>query len=133
MMPKLSGIDHVHVYVENRERAAKWYEEVLGFTVVEALRFWATPGGPLTIEDAGGNVHLALFERDEHDGSSAIAFGASGEEFLEWKSRLEKHGLELRVADHTAAFSLYFNDPDDNTHEITTYDHEFVRSRLSNS
>lgn len=131
MQPKLSGIDHVHVYVTDRERAAQWYDEVLGFRTVEALKFWATPTGPLTIEDAAGNVHLALFERKDHDGSSAIAFGASGEEFLEWKSRLEKQGLTLRITDHTAAISLYFNDPDNNMHEITTYDHEYVRERLA--
>ena len=91
---------------------------------------WAVKGGPLTLENPDGNVHLALFERDDHSGSSAIAFGASGDEFLTWKAHLESHGLELRVTDHTLAFSLYFHDPDRNMHEITTYEHDYVRERL---
>jgi catechol-2,3-dioxygenase len=42
-------------------------------------------------------------------------------------------GLEVRVADHELAWSLYFQDPDGNTHEITSYDHEFVADRLNGS
>jgi hypothetical protein len=49
---------------------------------VEALMPWAVKGGPLTIGNADGTVHLALFERQDHSGSTAIAFGARGEQFL---------------------------------------------------
>ncbi|WP_176491141.1 MULTISPECIES: VOC family protein [Microbulbifer] len=31
MPPKLSGIDHVHIYVSDRPAAHHWYQEVLGF------------------------------------------------------------------------------------------------------
>ena len=72
-----------------------------------------------------------MFEKPDHPGSSAIDFQASGEAFLSWKAHLEAHGLELRLADHQLAFSLYFGDPDNNLHEITTYDHEFVSRRLA--
>ncbi|NNC78251.1 MAG: VOC family protein [Woeseiaceae bacterium] len=130
MFPKMTGIDHIHVYVDDWNRAEKWYQDVLGFKRVEALMAWAVPGGPLTIESADGNVHLALFERDERPGGTAIAFGASADEFLAWKSHLEDKGLKLRVTDHELAYSLYFHDPDNNMHEITTYEHEMVRAEL---
>ncbi len=131
MTPALKGFDHIHVYVADWESAEKWYGDTLGFKRVEALMPWAVKGGPLTIEDPEGNIHLALFERDDHKGSTAIAFGASGEDFLTWKIHLESKGLELRITDHKLAYSLYFHDPDNNMLEITTYDHESVRRQLA--
>ena len=131
MTPQLHGIDHIHVYVASWAEAERWYSTVLGLRRVEALMAWAVKGGPLTLENPAGNVHLALFERENHEGSTAIAFGASGEQWLAWKAHLENHGLELRVTDHKLAFSLYFHDPDANMHEITTYEHDYVRQRLS--
>lgn len=129
MTPKLRNIDHVHVYVGNWQEAEAWYESVLGFKRVEALMAWAVKNGPLTLEDPGGNIHLALFESDKGP-DSTIAFGASGEEFLKWKAHLEDQGLELRVADHKMAWSLYFHDPFGNYHEITTYDCDYVAGHL---
>ena len=130
MLPKLTGIDHVHVYVKDRKAAEPWYRDVLGFTRLKALESWAVGDGPLTLEDPGGTVHLALFESDRSP-TSTIAFGATGEEFLAWRSHLEGHSLELRVADHTLAWSLYFHDPFGNMYEITTYDHAYVAERIS--
>jgi catechol 2,3-dioxygenase len=130
MTPTLSGIDHIHVYVANWEDAEKWYGTVLGLKRVEALMPWAVKGGPLTLENPEGNVHIALFERENHSGSTAIAFGASGEAFLVWKAHLENMGLELRITDHKLAYSLYFNDPDQNMHEITTYERDYVVAHL---
>jgi len=131
MKPKLNGIDHIHVYVSNIEDAERWYREVLGFERVEALMSWAVNGGPLTVQDPSGNIHLALFERPGATGSSAIAFGTTGGEFLAWRSQLENRGLKLRITDHKLAYSLYFEDPDKNLHEITSYDRDFVADALS--
>ncbi len=80
----------------------------------------AVKDGPLTVESPEGSSHLALFESEDHPDTSAIAFGASAEDFLAWKARLEGHGLELRITDHKLAYSLYFSDPWGNLHEITT-------------
>jgi catechol-2,3-dioxygenase len=129
MLPKLNGIDHVHVYVKSWSEAEPWYRDVLGFTRLEAFEVWAVDGGPLTLEDQSGKVHLALFESAQAP-TSTIAFGASGEEFLAWKTHLEDHSLKLRISDHTLAWSLYFHDPFGNMHEITTYDHAHVAQHL---
>ena len=130
MVPQLGGIDHIHVYVPDWESAEKWYGDILGFRRVEKFMVWAVKNGPLTLESADGEVHLALFERENHPDTSAIAFGADGEQFLSWKVHLEDRGLKLRITDHDLAFSLYFSDPWGNLHEITTYDHEHVRNKL---
>jgi len=126
----LNGIDHVHVYVTDREAAVAWYRKILGFEPLEKFSSWATETGPLTLEDPSGTVHLALFESDK-SATSTIAFGASGEEFLAWKSYLEAQLPELRMADHKLAWSMYFHDPFGNYHEITTYEHELVRAALT--
>ena len=126
MLPELTGIDHLHVYVPNREQAAEWFKTVMGFQIVEAYKFWAeNDQGPLTIEDPSGTIHLALFQRQDFAPSTAIAFGASGAEFLNWKAHLEGLDLVDRLSDHTKAWSLYFHDPYGNSYEITTthYDH----------
>lgn len=129
--PVLTGIDHIHVYVKNRQAAAQWYGDKMGFSVTEALKPWAEdPQGPLTIEDASGRIHLALFQRDDFKPGTAIAFATDGEGFLQWKQHLEANDLLARLADHRLAWSMYFYDPDGNMHEITTYQYEQVAQSL---
>ena len=130
MSPKLTGVDHLHVNVENWNEAEEWYRSVLNFKRVDALVAWAVKDGPLTIENPEGTVHLALFESDKPESTNVIAFGASGEEFLSWKTHLENRGLKLRVTDHKMAYSLYFRDPWQNSHEITTYERDYVAGKL---
>ena len=131
MTPKLSGVDHLHVNVGSWSEAEEWYRSVLNLTRVDALMPWAVKNGPLTIENPEGTVHLALFESDSPETTNVIAFGATGEEFLRWKKHLESLGLELRVADHKLAYSLYFKDPWQNSHEITTCERDMVAARLA--
>lgn len=129
MIPTLKNIDHVHLYVSDRAEAKDWYQRVLGFTPVEALLFWATDKGPMTLQNAEASIHLALFEADTHP-SSNIAFGADAKGFLDWKKHLESHSLEPSIEDHQLAWSLYFSDPFGNRHEITTYDYETVAKEI---
>ena len=131
MAPNLSGIDHLHVYVASLDKAEAWFETVLSLTRVESQMNSAVKGGPLMLENRRKNIHLALFERERPESSSTIAFGADGNEFLVWKKYLEDQRLELRVTDHTSAYSMYFKDPDGNLFEITTDEHDFVAEKLN--
>ncbi|MBT8142685.1 MAG: VOC family protein [Gammaproteobacteria bacterium] len=129
MIPVLNKIDHVHIYVPERDVAAEWYKQNLGFSIIKEFEFWAEhPGGPLTISH--GEVHLALFKRDR-ESKTEVAFGVSGEDFLQWKTHLEKLEILDRCNDHGKAWSLYFRDPYENHFEITTYDHDFIVSNSS--
>lgn len=131
MIPTLNGIDHIHLYVPNREEAAKWYEETLGFSIVDDYRFWAKDiRGPLTISDPSDRIHFALFQRENPALSSHVAFGATGAEFLKWKAYLEAQGILDRLSDHTTMWSLYFHDPFGNNHEITTGDYDLVANAV---
>ncbi len=131
MAPILNTVDHLHVNVGSWSEAEEWYLSVLGFKRVNALMEWAVKNGPLTIENPEGTIHLALFESESPKTTDVIAFGATGEEFLHWKTHLESHGLKLRVTDHKLAYSLYFSDPWQNSHEITTYDRDYVAAKLA--
>ncbi|MEM7279217.1 MAG: VOC family protein [Pseudomonadota bacterium] len=130
-MATLAGIDHIHIYVADRAAAATWFDDVLGLKVEEAFKVWAVEGGPLTIGDESGTIHIALFEREEFSPSSAIAFRADADNFLRWKEDLERKEILERCVDHDLAWSLYFSDPDGNCYEITSYDHEAISSVLN--
>ena len=131
MTPTLNGIDHIHLYVRDLERSKAWYERVLGLRPAPALEVWAVGDGPHTLEDASGRIHLALFERSEPRASSAVAFNASASQFLAYRTHLEREAIDVRLADHAIAWSMYFSDPDDHLHEITTYDYEGVAEQLN--
>jgi catechol 2,3-dioxygenase-like lactoylglutathione lyase family enzyme len=132
--PAIRSIDHVHVFVSDRAASEHWYESVLGFSRIKEYEFWAADGGPLTVQNKGGTVHIALFERPPVKCRSTIAFSAGAEEFLAWKLHLAKAlGREPALDDHDLALSLYFQDPDGNPYEITTYEHRLARQLLAKS
>ena len=128
-LPTFSGIDHFHLYVDDKQQALQWYETVLGFKTVDKLQLWNVEAGPLTIEDEAGSVHLALFKRTRQPLTTSIAFKSSGANFIRWCKHLKQQGLDLRIADHQVAWSMYFRDPFDNMHEITTDEYEYVQGR----
>jgi catechol 2,3-dioxygenase-like lactoylglutathione lyase family enzyme len=129
MIPTIQGIDHLHLFVADRAAAQRWYAEVLGFEPVAELAHWAAGGGPLTLADAGGTVHLALFERPPQPCRSTIAFGVTAAQFAAWQKHLAACLPQPpQGVDHGAAWSLYFSDPDGNPYEITTYEHAQIRA-----
>jgi len=132
MAPSLNGFDHIHVHVTDRAASEQWYGRVLGLSRVPELAAWASGGGPLTLSDASGKVHLALFQSSAQASRSTIALGVSASEFLAWRKHLEAElARPIQVEDHQLAWSLYFSDPDGNPYEITTYEHAAVKNILA--
>ena len=132
MTPRIKAIDHVHVFVSSREASERWYRETLGLARTKELEFWASGGGPLTIQNADGTLHLALFERPREQCRSTIALAVHASEFLLWKTHLQSAlGLRIDEVDHQVSWSVYFSDPDGNPFEITSYEYEDVKRGLA--
>lgn len=121
--PVFQAIDHLHLHVRDRAAAEAWYAQALGLRRVPELAHWAAGGGPLTLSDPAGVLHLALFERpvQPHHATLALRVDAAG--FAAWRAHLASVlGQELKVVNHRESISVYFTDPDGNPFEITTYE-----------
>jgi catechol-2,3-dioxygenase len=131
MIPALDHFDHVHVFVSDRGAAERWYADVMGLVRSPELERWATDGGPLTLSNASGTVHVALFERPPQPCRSTVALAVSAEEFVAWRKHLvEALKRPIDLEDHELSWSLYFSDPDGNPWEITCYQHAVVSTLL---
>lgn len=142
---KVEQIDHVHVYVADRRAAAGWYARVLGLVVLkDDETFDEEDDGPVTISSDGGSTSLALFRAEGGAGNvvrrQTVAFRVGGAGFISFLRRLD--ALEVAgagggrlhagdVVDHGYCFSVYFQDPDGNPYELTTYDYDHVREQLA--
>ncbi|WP_419533244.1 VOC family protein [Endozoicomonas sp.] len=133
MIPNLQNVDHIHLNVSDRSKSEEWYRLVLGFQRVETLEFWAVSGGPLTLESANKNIHLALFENAEIQ-DTTIAFKVGASELDEWIIHLAENDIHCKPVDHAVSWSIYFKDPDGNPFEITTYEYDvFIKNSKTSS
>ena len=138
-------IDHVELFVPDRQEAADWYCRVLGLHVVPGFEQWtANSRGPLMIATVAGGTKLALFEGEPQQARSTAGFhrvafrvGAAG--FLAFVRDLGDNHLNDHqgrpvtadaVVDHDLAYSIYFCDPYGHRLEITTYEYDVVREGL---
>ena len=144
---RVSQIDHVELFVPDRDAAARWYQQVLGLTVVRDFEDWAKDRhGPLMISSDDGNTKLALFEGEPGSQGTAgfqlVAFRVTGAAFVEFLEGLsdiplaDQKGNRLTpeaVVDHEKAYSIYFRDPYGHSLEITTYEHDVTKRLLGDS
>jgi len=129
MVPKLITIDHIHVSVKDRKLAEQWYQDILGLERLAAFEQWVSDKGPLTIGNAQGNIHLALFESDAVQ-NTVVAFSVTAENFFAWIEHLKDKEIAVNIFDHELSWSIYFRDPDGNPFEITTYEYDLVMKNM---
>lgn len=130
-MPSLTGVLETSLYVEDLDRASRFYEEAFGLTRIEGDdRFRAY--------SVGGRSVLLLFKRGAsnrvtelpegglgpHDGSGPLhlAFSISAADLPAWEKLLVERGIaiETRIEWPRGGRSIYFRDPDNHSVELAT-------------
>lgn len=141
---RMGRLDHVHIRVPNRERAARWYAEHLGFEPVARFDFWARgfDGGPLQISADGGQTMLALFEASEGHPmipqQTGVAFSLDADAFIAFARSLpgEITGPSGRpvessdIVDFDMCWAFNIADPWGNQYELNCYDYERIKTEL---
>ena len=135
---KVSALDHVHIYVADLDAAVAWYGRILGLERHPSSSRLDRRGiDGVYMATARGQYCATLFVgKPPSDGDHTTAFRVPGRMFIAFGEALEQLGVPSRTGsvlrkgdneDHLLAFSYYFQDPDGNHLEITTYDHAIVR------
>lgn len=130
-MPTLTSVLETSLYVDDLDRASRFYEQTFGLTRIEGdHRFRAYSVGARSV--------LLLFKRGAsnrvtqlpegtlgpHDGSGPLhlAFSISAEDLPAWEKVLVERGIaiETRIRWPRGGTSIYFRDPDNHSLELAT-------------
>ena len=125
---QLNGLDHFALNVKDMKRSLKFYNELLGFPIIQKS---TTQAGLQHIEVDAGNVAISLFETPDldlkaahkimtDDGYLHFAFGSTDDIFYETLQALNEGGIQTdgEPRDWGHSVSVYFRDPDDHQLEI---------------
>ena len=122
---EIECLDHVALRVRDMEKSIKWYQEILGLQMYQ-LEAW----GDIPVFLLAGTTGIALFPADEsikippatskHVKIDHFAFRLSRDDFDKARKHYEQMGLSYQFQDHTYFHSLYTQDPDGHTVELTT-------------
>lgn len=115
------GVHHLAMICSDVERTIAFYQDRLGFPLVEVMENRDYPGSTHFFFDIGHDNLLAFFDFPglglepavEAIGSvQHVAISVSSEAFEEVKSRLDAAGIEYLGPDRGLADSMYVKDPD---------------------
>jgi catechol 2,3-dioxygenase-like lactoylglutathione lyase family enzyme len=108
--PSMPRLDHAAFQTPDPDRAAAFYERVLGARIVKA------EGHPVMAYV--GNTGFAFHDADGP--GDHVGVRVSEEEREELKRRLDEAGIEWHESDHGIAKGVFFRDPDGRRLEAIT-------------
>ncbi len=130
-MPSLTGVIETSLYVDDLERASRFYEDVFGFSRIEGdARFRAYSVGGKSVlllfkrGASNGVADLPFGQIGPHDGSGPlhIAFAIPAADLEDREARLAEKKISIESTVHwpRGGTSLYFRDPDNHLVELAT-------------
>lgn len=118
--PPTRGIHHLALICRDVEETVRFYQEFLGFPLVELVENRDYAGSSHFFFDLGNNTLLGFFDFPGHDhppfsetigGVQHLALSVSAEKFDALKALFDAAGTEYLGPDRGVHNSLYFRDP----------------------
>jgi glyoxylase I family protein len=115
------GVHHLALICEDPERTITFYQDVLGFPLVELFENRDYEGSSHFFFDIGAGNMLAFFDfpglglkpvPEGLGGVQHVAISVTPETFERLKARLDEHGVKYIGPDMGVHESVYFKDPD---------------------
>jgi catechol 2,3-dioxygenase-like lactoylglutathione lyase family enzyme len=130
-MPALTGVLETSLYVDDLDRASRFYEEVFALTKMfgdDRLRAYgvADKSVLLLFKRGASNcvTNLPFGTLGPHDGHGRLhfAFSIPTDNLAAWEEHLSLHKIEIenRIRWPRGGTSLYFRDPDSHLVELAT-------------
>lgn len=131
-MPVLNAVLETSLYVDDLDRASRFYEDVFGLSrIIEGdarIRAYSVGGRSVLLLFKRGasncTTQLPFGKMGPHDGSGPlhVAFAIPAAELADWEARLteKKINIESTVRWPRGGTSLYFRDPDNHLVELAT-------------
>src|SRR5262245_53339874 len=122
-------LDHVAIPVRDAARSRRFYEDVLGLPLVDAMSGADWEGMPwllmfFALDDAR-QLALSCFrgarwQAEQGLPSDARHYALGARDLEPWRARLSAAGIAFREEDHGPQASILFADPDGTILEITS-------------
>ena len=116
----VSGIHHLALICQDAEETIRFYQEFLGFPMVELVENRDYAGSNHFFFDIGNHNLLGFFDFPGHEhppwqetigGVQHLAISVTSSQFAAAKQKLEEAGVDYLGPDRGADNSLYFRDP----------------------